>query len=96
MSDVCEQNHDIKLIDNQQGLIEYIDPFSCNQLTYSEIIHQLSVYMVPSDNPNEIDYIPLLEKFANLLNFTERQVLHLPANDIQEAITQSQKSITDS
>ena len=31
--------------------------------------------MVPSDNPNELQFIPLLEKFANLINFDQRQVL---------------------
>jgi hypothetical protein len=37
--------------------------------------------LVPSDNPNEVEYIPLLEKFANLINFDERQVLS--ANPIE-------------
>lgn len=45
--------------------------------------------MVPSDNPNEFEYIPLLEKFANLLNFDERQVLSTPV-EIPPEITDSQ------
>ena len=38
-------------------------------ITYSEVVQLLSSHMVPSDNPSEINSIPLLEKFANLLDY---------------------------
>ena len=49
-------------------LLLRIDPFGNNMITYSEIVQLLSTHMVSSDNPYEVNYIPLLEKFANLLN----------------------------
>ena len=52
-----------------RGIIGQIDPMSLNVLTYSSIVQVLSEYMVPSDNPFETPMIPLLEKFANLLQF---------------------------
>lgn len=47
-------------------LLQMVDPYNNNKMTYSETVHLLSSHMVPVDNSNPQNMIPLLEKFVNM------------------------------
>ena len=62
------------LIDNEQEifyLLQQVDPFNHNHITFSEVVQLLSSHMAPSENPFQVDSVPLLEKFSNLHNFDQ-------------------------
>ena len=46
-------------------LLQAVDPFNNQRMTYSEIVHLLSSHMVPRDDSNPQVTIPILEKFIN-------------------------------
>ena len=50
-----------------------IDPYNNQRMTFSEVVHLLSSHMVPIDENNPSQTIPLLEKFVNIngTNFDE-------------------------
>ena len=46
-------------------LLQMVDPYNNQRMTFSEIVHLLSSHMVPIDDSNPQQTIPLLEKFVN-------------------------------
>ena len=46
-------------------MLQMVDPYNNQRMTFSEVVHLLSSHMVPlsEDNPNHL--IPFLEKFVN-------------------------------
>jgi Ca2+-binding EF-hand superfamily protein len=58
-----------------QYLLQLVDPYNNQKMTFSEIVHLLSSHMVPIDpegNPQQT--IPLLEKFVNKLGVDFNEV----------------------
>ena len=47
-------------------LLQMVDPYNNQKMTFSEIVHLLSSHMVPVNLENPQQMIPLLEKFVNL------------------------------
>ena len=47
-------------------LLQTIDPYGHNQITYSDTVSLLSKHMVQSGIPGDFQSIPLLEKFHNI------------------------------
>ena len=80
MNEVCQDyprelyEHDIKtsnfyLVTSQNEadyLLQSIDPYHHNQITYSDTVSLMSKHMVSSGIPNDLQSIPLLEKFHNI------------------------------
>ena len=61
--------------DEVQYLLQLVDPYNNQKMTFSEIVHLLSSHMVPIDpegNPQQT--IPLLEKFVNKLGVDFNEV----------------------
>ena len=52
--------------DNVNLLLQEIDPYNNNKMTYSEIVQLLSSQMVPSGDDQQFasNSIPILEKFS--------------------------------
>ena len=46
-------------------MLQMIDPYNNQRMTFSEVVHLLSSHMVPLDESNPSQMIPLLEKFVN-------------------------------
>jgi hypothetical protein len=46
-------------------LLQMIDPFNNQQMTFSELVHLFSSHMVPLDERDPQRSIPLLEKFVS-------------------------------
>ena len=46
-------------------LLQMVDPYNNQRMTYSEVVHLLSSHMVPISYQNPQQTIPLLEKFVN-------------------------------
>lgn len=46
-------------------LLQMIDPFNNQQMTFSELVHLFSSHMVPADEGDPQRSIPLLEKFVS-------------------------------
>jgi hypothetical protein len=59
---VVEREDDIEL------LLQQIDPFNNQRMTYSEMVHMLSSHMVPMQRDNGQQMVPLIEKFVNAEN----------------------------
>jgi hypothetical protein len=62
--------------DEVQYLLQLVDPYNNQRMTFSEIVHLLSSHMVPVDDQNPNQTIPLLEKFVNKVgvNFQELEL----------------------
>ncbi len=46
-------------------LLQVIDPYNNQQMTFSELVHLFSSHMVPIDLKDPEQSIPLLEKFVS-------------------------------
>lgn len=46
-------------------LLQAVDPFNNQKMTFSEVVHLLSSHMVAAKAESPQDKIPLLEKFVN-------------------------------
>ena len=59
-----------------QYLLQLVDPYNNQKMTFSEIVHLLSSHMVPADDQNPTVTIPMLEKFVNKIgvNFEELEL----------------------
>lgn len=55
----------IKDDDEVNYLLQMIDPFNNQQMTFSELVHLFSSHMVPADERDPQRSIPLLEKFVS-------------------------------
>ena len=53
-------------------IVHKLDPYGVGLFTYTQTVQHLSSYMVPSENPRDSAPLPLLEKFANLLDLESR------------------------
>jgi Ca2+-binding EF-hand superfamily protein len=51
--------------DEVNYLLQMIDPFNNQQMTFSELVHLFSSHMVPADDRDPQRSIPLLEKFVS-------------------------------
>lgn len=51
--------------DEVQLLLQLVDPYNNQKMTFSEVVHLLSSHMVPAEEQNPTVTIPLLEKFVN-------------------------------
>lgn len=52
-------------------LLQMIDPFNNQQMTFSELVHLFSSHMVPFDEGDPQRTIPLLEKFVSQIQGSE-------------------------
>lgn len=52
-------------------LLQMIDPFNNQQMTFSELVHLFSSHMVPIDESDPQRTIPLLEKFVSQIQGSE-------------------------
>ena len=52
--------------DEIEYLLQVVDPFNNQRMTYSDVIHMLSSQMILADEMNHKIKIPILEKFINL------------------------------
>lgn len=51
--------------DEVMYMLQMIDPYNNQKMTFSEVVHLLSSHMVPVGEQNPQQTIPLLEKFVN-------------------------------
>jgi len=51
--------------EEEDYLLQMIDPYNNQRMTFSEVVHLFSSHMVPVDETNPQSTIPLLEKFVN-------------------------------
>lgn len=64
----------MEVIQNEEEvnyLLQVIDPYNNQQMTFSELVHLFSSHMVPADDSAPDQSIPLLEKFVSQVNMDE-------------------------
>ncbi|CDW80904.1 UNKNOWN [Stylonychia lemnae] len=71
--------------DEVQYLLQLVDPYNNQRMTFSEIVHLLSSHMVPIDESNPTQTIPLLEKFVNKVgvNFQDLELEMQQRQDLE-------------
>ena len=65
-------------------LLQMIDPFNNQQMTFSELVHLFSSHMVPMDERDPSRSIPLLEKFVSQFQGSDHVGEILKEEDSQE------------
>ena len=53
-------------IDEMQSMLQIVDPYNNQKMTYSEVVHLLSSHLVAKDENNPQQLVPVLEKFVNM------------------------------
>ena len=53
-------------LDDVQNMLEIVDPYNNQKMTYSEVVHLLSSHLVAKDESNPQQLVPVLEKFVNM------------------------------
>ena len=53
-------------LDDVQNMLEIVDPYNNQKMTYSEVVHLLSSHLVAKDESNSQQLVPVLEKFVNM------------------------------